>query len=85
MIFPVEKDNPVSITPWLVYLLITVNVIIFLAANHHLDLRESINAYGFISSQPSIETTFTSMFMHGGYLHIIGNMLFLYILNETPT
>jgi len=82
MIFPVEKDNPVSIIPWLIYLLITVNVIIFLVANHHLDLRESIKAYGFISSQPSIETALTSMFMHGGYLHIIGNMLFLYIFGD---
>jgi membrane associated rhomboid family serine protease len=37
----------------------------------------------FPSSQPpAIVTVFTSMFMHGGYLHIIGNMLFLWIFGN---
>ena len=31
---------------------------------------------------PTILTAFTSMFMHGGLLHIIGNMLFLWIFGN---
>jgi membrane associated rhomboid family serine protease len=35
------------------------------------------------TSQPdSIVTVFTSMFMHGGVLHIVGNMLFLWIFGN---
>ena len=29
-----------------------------------------------------VETVFTSMFMHGGWIHIIGNMLFLWIFGN---
>ena len=32
--------------------------------------------------QPLVETVFSSMFMHGGWLHIIGNMLFLWIFGN---
>ena len=32
--------------------------------------------------QPLVETVFTSMFMHGGWLHIIGNMVFLWIFGN---
>jgi rhomboid family protein len=31
---------------------------------------------------PTLVTIFTSMFMHGGFLHIIGNMLFLWIFGN---
>jgi membrane associated rhomboid family serine protease len=32
--------------------------------------------------QPLVETVFSSMFMHGGWIHIIGNMLFLWIFGN---
>jgi membrane associated rhomboid family serine protease len=35
--------------------------------------------YGFIPARPISWTLLTSMFMHGGWLHLIGNMLFLYV------
>jgi membrane associated rhomboid family serine protease len=35
--------------------------------------------FGFVPSRPSALTALTSMFMHGGWLHLIGNMLFLYV------
>jgi membrane associated rhomboid family serine protease len=31
---------------------------------------------------PPIATVFTSMFLHGGWLHLIGNMLFLWIFGD---
>jgi membrane associated rhomboid family serine protease len=34
------------------------------------------------SSLPTWETVFTSMFMHGSFLHIAGNMLFLWIFGN---
>jgi membrane associated rhomboid family serine protease len=38
--------------------------------------------YGFRPAHPSILTLFTAMFLHGGWLHIIGNMLFLWIFGD---
>ena len=34
------------------------------------------------SSPPGIATIFTSMFLHGGWLHILGNMLFLWVFGD---
>lgn len=36
-------------------------------------------AWGYIPSRPSLVTLFTAMFVHAGWLHLLGNMLFLYI------
>jgi len=35
--------------------------------------------YGYIPAEPSVLAIFTSMFMHGGWLHLLGNMLFLWL------
>ncbi len=35
-----------------------------------------------IDQTPALLTIFTSMFMHGGWLHLIGNMLFLWIFGN---
>jgi membrane associated rhomboid family serine protease len=38
--------------------------------------------YGFRPAHPSLLTLFTAMFLHGGWLHLAGNMLFLYIFGD---
>jgi len=38
--------------------------------------------YGFRPADPSLFTLFSSMFMHGGWMHLIGNMLFLWIFGD---
>jgi len=38
--------------------------------------------YGYRPSEPSVMTLFTSMFLHGGLLHLLGNMLFLWIYGD---
>jgi membrane associated rhomboid family serine protease len=35
-----------------------------------------------IAALPSLLTVFTSMFLHGGFMHILGNMLFLWVLGD---
>jgi membrane associated rhomboid family serine protease len=35
--------------------------------------------YGYIPAAPSLLALFTSMFLHGGWLHLLGNMLFLWL------
>lgn len=38
--------------------------------------------YGFRPAHASLLTLFTSMFLHGGFLHLAGNMLFLWIFGD---
>ena len=38
--------------------------------------------WGYRAAEPSLATLMTAMFLHGGWLHIIGNMLFLWIYGD---
>lgn len=38
--------------------------------------------WGYRAAEPSLVTLVTTMFLHGGWLHIIGNMLFLWIYGD---
>jgi len=38
--------------------------------------------YGFRPAAPSVLTLFTAMFLHGGWMHLVGNMLFLWIFGD---
>jgi len=53
------------------------------------DVLEQVSAYdlfifryGFRPAYPSLVTLFTSMFLHGGWMHLAGNMLFLWIFGD---
>lgn len=35
--------------------------------------------YGYVPAEPRLLSLFTSMFMHGGWFHLIGNLLFLWL------
>lgn len=41
--------------------------------------REPTHRFGFVPSHPHLLTAFTSMFMHAGFLHILGNLWFLWL------
>ena len=52
-------------------------------------LFEQLNAYdlyvfrhGFRPGSPDLSTLFSAMFLHGGWMHLFGNMLFLYIFGD---
>jgi membrane associated rhomboid family serine protease len=36
-------------------------------------------SYGYIPAEPHLLGLFTSMFMHAGWMHLLGNMLFLWL------
>lgn len=85
--FPVGDDNSARRTlPFVTYLLILVNAIFFLA---ELALGDAfIMQWAFVPQRfldnPAGDfiTLFTSMFMHAGWLHIAGNMLYLWIFGD---
>ncbi|MBY6082487.1 rhomboid family intramembrane serine protease [Ruegeria arenilitoris] len=88
--FPIRDHNPSGRTPYVVYALIAANILIFLSYVGIMDDARLINRFYFdyaiiparISDGVALETLVTSMFLHGGWLHLIGNMLFLWIFGD---
>jgi membrane associated rhomboid family serine protease len=87
MVFPVGDDNSQRRTvPLVTWALIVINVVVFI-----LELQQGnafIREYAFIPRQfganPAGEanTVISAMFMHGGWMHLIGNMLYLWIFGD---
>ncbi|RLI90926.1 MAG: rhomboid family intramembrane serine protease [Candidatus Altiarchaeales archaeon] len=88
--FPVKDDNPTSTVPWVTYGIIILNLLVFgYEMSLSLDEKALINffdTYGLIPEKivngQSLFSLFTSMFIHGGFMHIFGNMLYLYIFGN---
>ena len=87
MFFPYKDDNPRVLFPFVTFGIIVLNVLIFLgqfwiSGNDPGIGRSLVYMYGFVPAEFNPLTIFTSMFMHGGFAHIIGNMWFLYIFGD---
>lgn len=86
--FPLRDHNPSTRTPMVTYALIALNVAIFLLTwplfSNPRALAQLYMDWGlvpaFVWHQPT--GLVTSMFMHGGWLHLGGNMLFLWIFGD---
>lgn len=87
--FPIGDDNIRGVRPIIVNLiLIAINVIVFIyqATMNPQAAQAFVNQWGVIPAEilrgEGIITLLTSMFMHGGWLHLIGNMLFLWVFGD---
>src|SRR5512141_1731003 len=87
MFFPIGDDDTTRRTvPLVTYALIAMNVLFFFVELSGGDAF--INKWAFVPSRflanPSADwpTLFTSMFMHAGWLHLGGNMLYLWIFGD---
>ncbi|MBV8819234.1 MAG: rhomboid family intramembrane serine protease [Acidobacteriaceae bacterium] len=71
-------------TPVMTILLIVVNVLCFLyEMAQPIYMRDRfIEHYALIPDQLHLTTLLTSMFLHGGWLHLIGNMWFLWVFGS---
>ncbi len=95
---PLKDDNPTSGKPVVTYFLIGACVLIFLIqlSSQSYKTGQLFYSYGLIPSVlmghnqlpmdlyvvPAFITIFTSMFMHGGFMHLIGNMLYMWIFAD---
>ncbi|MGH9645943.1 MAG: rhomboid family intramembrane serine protease, partial [Bryobacteraceae bacterium] len=64
--------------------LIAINTVIFLyqetLSNYRLD--QFVNNWGLVPDDLHVVSLLTSMFLHGGWLHLLGNMLFLWVFGR---
>jgi membrane associated rhomboid family serine protease len=81
---PLRDVIPSRTTPYVTFLLIGLNVVVFLyeVSLNDPDLRRFIYQYGLVPSQFSWQAAFTAMFVHGGWVHIGGNLLSLWIFGD---
>lgn len=85
--FPIGDDNSARrIVPVVTYILIALNLLFFFVELSGGD--DFIMKWAFVPSRflanpgGDFLTLFTSMFMHGGWLHLGGNMLYLWIFGD---
>jgi membrane associated rhomboid family serine protease len=83
--FPLRDDRPVYTPPIVTTLLIVACALVFL---FELTLDEYsrnylISAFGVVPAHFRPITLITSLFLHGGWMHIIGNMLFLWAFGKS--
>lgn len=95
---PLRDDNPTRRTPVLTIALLGACVLVFLwqVSLPPEAARQAVYAFGVtpavltgaarlpaeVAAVPAWLTVFTSMFLHGGWLHLIGNMLYLWIFGD---
>ena len=87
MLFPIGDDNSGRrVVPVVTYGLIALNVLVFF-----LEMSQGepfIRQWSVVPRQlvanpvEEIPTIFTAMFMHAGWMHLLGNMLFLWIFGD---
>ena len=87
MLFPIGDDNSSNKMPALVtYGLIAINVLVFfveLSSGDPFIQRWSVVPKRLLANPAAdFPTVFTSMFMHGGWMHLLGNMLYLWIFGD---
>src|SRR5262245_33902010 len=96
MVFPLYDDNPFKLPrpPIVTWALIAVNVIVFLLEIGSGDSAKAILA-SFAANPAAITrdiqstgpvppelTLLTSMFLHGGWGHLLGNMIYLWVFGD---
>jgi len=87
--FPLKSDVPMTRFPSVTLALIAANVSVFVFFQLSVGMTASVDAYGAIPRNilgganqegvPAPLTLLTSMFLHGGFLHLGLNMLFLWV------
>ena len=97
MLFPLKDDNPTSTFPFVTVGLILANCLVFyhqltlsLPAGQRFVFEWGAIPYQIIHGEilsgrglvPPFVTLFSSMFLHGGFMHLIGNMLYLWIFGN---
>src|SRR5436190_17903175 len=85
--FPIGDDNTAERTvPLVTYALIALNVLFFLvelSGGEAFIMKWSFVPTRFLANPAAdFPTLFTSMFMHAGWVHLGGNMLYLWIFGD---
>ncbi|MDR7415431.1 MAG: rhomboid family intramembrane serine protease [Armatimonadota bacterium] len=87
---PLRDSVPGRRTPVMMLTLLGTNLLVFLytvGLGSPEEIQALFETYGLVPAKllgpdPPYYTLFTSMFLHGGWLHLVGNMLYLWIFGN---
>ncbi len=88
--FPIRDHNPSGRTPFVNYALIALNIGVFAAYWPLFSDQRALFEFYYhwamvpvlVTQEGTWQTLLTSMFLHGGLLHLAGNILFLWIFGD---
>src|ERR1051326_3324071 len=82
--FPLRDTQPSYSRPVVTIVIIVINILVFLREFSLDDYSRNafISLYGLTPDHFHIENVLTSMFVHGGWMHVLGNMWFLWIFGD---
>ena len=85
---PLRDDEPTRTFPFVTVAIIVLNALVFAGWQLQVGLQQSVALAALVpvevttGAPGAITNVFTSMFMHGGWMHLIGNMWFLWIFGN---
>ena len=81
---PLRDVIPSRTLPIVTSAIIIVNALVFLfeVSLPEPELRALFGQFGLVPAHLALPTVLTSMFLHGGWLHVIGNMWYLWIFGD---
>ncbi len=87
---PIRDHNPSGRTPYVTWALIAINVVIFISYWPLFQTPRELNAFFYeyalipalVSQGDGWSAFITSQFLHGSWMHLGGNMLFLFIFGD---
>ncbi len=88
--FPIRDHNPTLRTPYVTYVLMAINIVVFLIGLAAFQTDQQLGQFYYdyamiparISAGENYAAILTSTFLHGGFMHLAGNMLFLWIFGD---
>ncbi len=86
MLLPIGDDNTERVSfPIVTLLLIATNAVVFFLELQRGDtfvVKYSVLPLDFTSGIPPVHTLITAMFLHAGWAHLLGNMLYLFVFGD---
>jgi membrane associated rhomboid family serine protease len=81
---PLRSSERVYTSPTVTLILILINVLVFVyeLTLSRYGLNRFIATYGIVPDRLHWSQLLTSMFIHGGFMHILGNMWFLWVFGK---
>lgn len=84
MLIPLRSSERVYSLAKVTATLIAVNMAVFLyqVSLPQEELNDFVTQWGIVPDRLHLASLVTSMFLHGGWMHILGNMLFLWVFGR---
>jgi len=87
---PIRDHNPTRQTPYVTYTLMAINILVFGIGYLTLTTDQALSQFYYnyaliparFSAGENYTALITSMFLHAGFMHLAGNMLFLWIFGD---